>query len=347
MDYLQYYIQEFKKYISLQTTSPNTIKNYLSDLRLFFSFIGQKGSKPLSPLTLPSYISPDFITEYESYLSLANPPSTTKRRVSSLKKFIDYCQSIGIVPQMSDSAALADFPLPPSPPPVDYSNFPPIPPSAPPSSTSQIPPSPSYPYPPYSNIPQPQSAAFAPPPIPNSYPTHPIDTPPSPPVYPAYPPQPVSPPPPPAVPTFVSVSPTSAPTPPSPDRLSQTSTLPRYTSDSFSPPPPPYQNPSPSPVLPIEPPPSPVPFSPPASQPPQPSAAVHEEHPEHLVHTMESFFSDLPSSDQTETVSVSEHKNPSPSFSSETNVWTYIIISIISFVICLSITLFVTLVLMK
>jgi len=49
MDYSQYYIQEFKKFISLQTSSVNTIKNYLSDLRLFFAYITEKHHQPIAP----------------------------------------------------------------------------------------------------------------------------------------------------------------------------------------------------------------------------------------------------------------------------------------------------------
>jgi hypothetical protein len=98
MDYSLYYLQEFKKYISLQTASPNTIKNYLSDLRLFLFFITTNQHLTLDPSHLPSYINEDFITRYGEFLSVTNPPATAKRRISSLKKFIDYCSTQGIYP---------------------------------------------------------------------------------------------------------------------------------------------------------------------------------------------------------------------------------------------------------
>ena len=118
MDYPRYYLQEFKKYISLQTSSVNTIKNYLSDLRLFFAFITENQRQNLLPQSLPFFISSEFLRGYEDYLAKSNPPATAKRRLSSLKKFIDYCATQEI------------FPLPSIPhiaPPPPPAQIPPVP----------------------------------------------------------------------------------------------------------------------------------------------------------------------------------------------------------------------------
>lgn len=129
MDYPRYYIQEFKKYLSLQTSSTNTIKNYLSDLRLFFNFIVERQRQTLTPQSLPSFISLEFLKSYEDFLSSINPPATTKRRLSSLKKFIDYCATQDISPAPTITIAPPPLPsvspVPPAPePPLSY----PIPP---------------------------------------------------------------------------------------------------------------------------------------------------------------------------------------------------------------------------
>jgi hypothetical protein len=120
MDYSQYYIQEFKKYISLQTTSVNTIKNYLSDLRIFLSYIVQTHHQVVAPQTLPQFISPDFISQYENYLTQGTPLATAKRRVSSLKKFFDYCatQNIFSLPSVVPNPSRDEGgpPIPPPPP---------------------------------------------------------------------------------------------------------------------------------------------------------------------------------------------------------------------------------------
>lgn len=143
MDYPRYYLQEFKKYISLQTSSANTIKNYLSDLRLFFAFITENQRQNLLPQSLPFYISSEFLRKYEDYLISSNPPATAKRRLSSLKKFIDYCatQEIFPLPSISHMA-------PPSPPPSQLPQTPQSYPSPPPVIPSpELPVSPHVYYP--------------------------------------------------------------------------------------------------------------------------------------------------------------------------------------------------------
>jgi hypothetical protein len=145
MDHSIYYLQEFKKYISLQTASSNTIKNYLSDLRLFLFFITQNQHLALDSQHIPSYINDDFIVRYEEFLSVTNPPATAKRRISSLKKFIDYCATQGIYPAPLASSVPFSPPPPTTPPPSSVYT-PPIQ-SAPPPAQTPPPVIPGYPGP--------------------------------------------------------------------------------------------------------------------------------------------------------------------------------------------------------
>lgn len=96
MDYSKYYLAEFKKYISATTSSINTLKNYLSDLRIFLKFINDQGLE-VTPQNLVIYLTDPRLSQYESFLMEKNPLSTTKRRISSLKKFLEYCAAQGIV----------------------------------------------------------------------------------------------------------------------------------------------------------------------------------------------------------------------------------------------------------
>jgi hypothetical protein len=121
MDNSQFYLDQFKKYISLQTASPNTIKNYLSDLRVFFNFAANNLNQPLSSQTIPNLLSENTLLRYDEYLSQNNPPTTAKRRTSSLKKFIEYCSTISITPP---NIPPSPPPPPPPPPPITYDQSP-------------------------------------------------------------------------------------------------------------------------------------------------------------------------------------------------------------------------------
>ncbi len=139
MDYPRYYIQEFKKYISLQTSSVNTIKNYLSDLRLFFAFITENQRQNLLPQSLPFFISSEFLRGYEEYLASSNPPATAKRRLSSLKKFIDYCATQEIFPLPSIPHMTPPPPPVQTPPPAQtFASSPPVIPSPEPSFSPPV-----------------------------------------------------------------------------------------------------------------------------------------------------------------------------------------------------------------
>jgi len=292
MDYSQYYIQEFKKYIALQTSSINTIKNYLSDLRLFLSFIAQKGPQPLSPQSLPLYIGEDFINQYESYLSLANPPATTKRRVSSLKKFIDYCHTQGILPAQPQTSTPIPMPTPTTPSPI---------------------PTP-YPY----SYPEPVSA---PTPIPTPTPAPQQ-------VAPPLPPEPTPAPPPIIVPVPIT------PIHPEPMNFYQPNFHPSMSQSPF-------------------PPPQPQPQSPPPALTPSPT--------QNLVHSFESLMPDQPTYQEfpstptrvEPTETVREYYRESESTQNKKlvrqtpTIWTYVAISVISFLVCLGLTLLITLVILQ
>ncbi len=271
MDYPLFYIQEFKRYISLQTSSVNTIKNYLSDLRLFFSFAAKKSGQSVSPQTLPDFITDDFINQYESFLTLTNPPATTKRRVSSLKKFIDYCRTQSIFPTMPRTA-----------PPV-------VPPPLPPVF-------------PIASAPEVISAVPIAPPIQAPPPLPPVTAP-----LPPTPPIPVAP----------------APQPPPPP----ISPLPYSFSDT-----PPDFEPEPVNIVPEIP-----------ELPTYPIAPETES----LVHSLDAVFSDTPTSTIPEYDSEPIDHRPAVSRRQKKSLpefVTYILVSVVSFAICLGLTLLVTLV---
>jgi hypothetical protein len=298
MDYSQYYIQEFKKYIALQTSSINTIKNYLSDLRLFLSFISQKGDQPLSPQSLPVYISEEFLSQYESYLSLANPPATTKRRVSSLKKFIDYCRTQGILPLQTQPAIPTPYSYPETP-------------------VQQIPPAPVAPPTP------PVEPTFIAPPIPT-----------------------------PSVPSYMPSSP-PAPAPTFPPIPQQSPVIPQ-TAPPQIPEPLNFYQPTPQPVhQPIM---SQSPFAPsPQPDTPTPPAPTTSS----LVHSFESLFPEKEAAEELPRTSVPpvvtdyvtesepEHFRSRKVAAKTPGFLSYMIASIVSFLICMGLTLLITLVLLK
>lgn len=89
MDFLDRTLENFREYLKENTESKNTVKNYVSDLRIFLIFLDSRHS-PLNTENFPHLLNSQTLTEFESYLSVINPPATLNRRVSSVKKFFDY-----------------------------------------------------------------------------------------------------------------------------------------------------------------------------------------------------------------------------------------------------------------
>ena len=76
---------DFKSYLEEQKVSPNTIKNYLSDVRHFTAF------HPTA-----SEITSKSIEGYKQSLASDFSQATIKRKLISLKKFVDWARSQGI-----------------------------------------------------------------------------------------------------------------------------------------------------------------------------------------------------------------------------------------------------------
>lgn len=82
-------LQDFAQDLQNKGASENTIKNYLADIQMFLRFITPNG-ETISLNTLPQIMTPEKISQYQQHLISTYPHSTTKRRLSSLKKFLDF-----------------------------------------------------------------------------------------------------------------------------------------------------------------------------------------------------------------------------------------------------------------
>jgi len=91
-------LEGFRLFLKSQGASPVTIKNYLSDFNHFWGWLVLTLKSKLipfdekNPLTIISQITPQLITHYKDFL-LANqtPVKTINRRLSSLRKFGQFC----------------------------------------------------------------------------------------------------------------------------------------------------------------------------------------------------------------------------------------------------------------
>jgi len=90
----------FKLYLKSQGASPATIKNYLSDFNHFWGWLILTLKSSLIPFdrekprTIINQITSEIITQYKDFL-LANktPIKTVNRRLSTLRKFGQFCLS--------------------------------------------------------------------------------------------------------------------------------------------------------------------------------------------------------------------------------------------------------------
>jgi len=89
MDFLDRTLENFREYLKENTDSKNTVKNYVSDLRIFLIFLDSRHS-PITTENFPLFLNNITLSEFENYLSVINPPATLNRRISSVKKFFDY-----------------------------------------------------------------------------------------------------------------------------------------------------------------------------------------------------------------------------------------------------------------
>ncbi len=90
---LFYFEAEFKKYLIAGNAEPSTVKNYLSDLHFFFSWVRNTLSiADLAYCELPEVFSHSLIRSYHTYLeSSTNSENTVDRRLATLRKFFLLC----------------------------------------------------------------------------------------------------------------------------------------------------------------------------------------------------------------------------------------------------------------
>ncbi|HBC72235.1 MAG: hypothetical protein UX91_C0007G0182 [Candidatus Amesbacteria bacterium GW2011_GWB1_47_19] len=126
MDYTQDLLSQFRQQLISQSVSPNTLKNYVSDLRVLLFFVSTQ-YQPLTPESLSTITQPEVAKKYEEYLTSTNPPATVKRRLSSMRKFIDFChqtnllQPAPIPPIQTPDVTFSPPPPAPTPPTPSYS----------------------------------------------------------------------------------------------------------------------------------------------------------------------------------------------------------------------------------
>ena len=90
---LFYFEAEFKKYLIAVNSESSTVKNYLSDLHFFFSWVMQSQSiRDLAYSDIPDVFSHSLIHSYYTYLeSATKSDKTISRRISTLRKFFHFC----------------------------------------------------------------------------------------------------------------------------------------------------------------------------------------------------------------------------------------------------------------
>ncbi len=82
-------LEQFRQYLKNQDVSNNTCKNYVSDLSTFVDYL-KSINQYFSILTLPFVLNSQALNSYKNWLQRHSPLSTGNRRLSSLRKFIDF-----------------------------------------------------------------------------------------------------------------------------------------------------------------------------------------------------------------------------------------------------------------
>lgn len=88
-----YFEAEFKKYLTAGKAEGSTIKNYLSDLHFFFSWIQNTlHITDLDYSELPDVFSPSLVRSFHAYLHTStNSENTVNRRLATLRRFFLLC----------------------------------------------------------------------------------------------------------------------------------------------------------------------------------------------------------------------------------------------------------------
>ena len=109
---------EFQAHMVRETLSPNTIQHYMHDIRLYCRFMenlhGEKANKiPATAVTRESLTA--FLDEQRTKRN--NKDSSVRRRLSCLRKFVDFLHDSGVVPHRIEiEVALSDGRTQPDPP---------------------------------------------------------------------------------------------------------------------------------------------------------------------------------------------------------------------------------------
>src|SRR5258706_14267938 len=85
-------IDQFRQYLKDKQVSANTVKNYVSDLSTFVDYLKNQ-NQYFSVLTLPFVLDTATLENYKLWLEKRDPPSTGNRRLSALRKFINFAVS--------------------------------------------------------------------------------------------------------------------------------------------------------------------------------------------------------------------------------------------------------------
>lgn len=114
MDVIHILLQNFSQFLQDTGASPNTLKNYLADINVFFRFLSDQ-HQPISFLTIDSLLSPSSQNIYHQYLVTNFPTATVKRRLSSLNKFTEFVKNSHLISNIELPISVTPSPLPPTP----------------------------------------------------------------------------------------------------------------------------------------------------------------------------------------------------------------------------------------
>ncbi len=91
---------KFKKYLLAENISSVTLRNYLSDLRHFLGWtLTRQGESQSTGINDLSRLNRSAIENYrDSHLSALLPVKTINRRLSAIRKFLEFCKQEGLIP---------------------------------------------------------------------------------------------------------------------------------------------------------------------------------------------------------------------------------------------------------
>jgi site-specific recombinase XerD/cytoskeletal protein CcmA (bactofilin family) len=106
-------LNQFNAWLSDQKVSPNTLKNYLADIRNFFSWIEKITRLQITANTLPQIFCLESIQKYQSdQVSLFKvPPSTINRRLAALRRFGEFATTVSLIDK-NTAASITNITLP-------------------------------------------------------------------------------------------------------------------------------------------------------------------------------------------------------------------------------------------